>query len=142
GAACSRGRDRTSEPVGDAHEGDHVARVVLQDRRDDRRIALSEVMEVCIGNEPAGNVCGPTVVENALLQLLQRGRPESVAPEPPRGMQEVQVRVVHSDLAAYGHDKPCANDWEVERLVGVGRASTERFALSLELIDELSLRTV
>src|SRR5439155_10117677 len=140
-AAGSRGRDRASHAIGDPHEGDHVARVVLEDRRDDGRIAFAQIVEVRVGNEPTGYVRGPTVIEDALLQLPQRRGPESVAPEPSRRVQEVEVRVVHGDLAAYGHDEARADDREVERLAVVGRARAERLDLLFELFDEFSLRT-
>src|SRR2546423_4114153 len=97
-------------------------------------------MEIRIGDEPPGDVGGTAVVENALLELLQGGRAEAVAPEAPRGVQEVEMRIIHGELAAYRHDETRADDREVERLSVVRRARPERLDLGLEALDELAFR--
>src|SRR5206468_6570849 len=87
------------------------------------------------------DVRGPPLVENALLELLERGRAEPVAPEPPRRVEEIEVGVVHRELAAYRHDEPRADDREVERLAVVRRAGAEGLDLFFETLDELAFRT-
>src|SRR2546423_13818284 len=96
-------------------------------------------MEIRIGNEPSGDVGGTAVVENALLELLQGGRAEAVAPEAPRGMQEVEMRIIQGELAADRHYEARADDREVERLAVVRRARAKRLDLGLHALDELPL---
>src|SRR2546423_4854695 len=97
-------------------------------------------MEIRIGDEPPGDVGGTAVVENALLELLQGGRAEAVAPEAPRGVQEVEMRIIHGELAAYRHDETRADDREVERLSVVRRARPERLDLGLQALDKFPFR--
>src|SRR5437867_13002816 len=97
-------------------------------------------MEVRIGYEPTRDVRGATVIENALLELLQGGRAESVAPKPPRGMQEIKVRVVDGELAAYRHDETRADDRNVERLAVVRGTRAKRLDLLLPALNKPALR--
>src|SRR5437762_12717898 len=97
-------------------------------------------MEVRIGYKPTRDVRGASVVEDALLELFQRGRAESVPPQPSRRMQKVEVRVVHGDLAAYRHDETRSDDRKIEGLAVVGRARAKRLDLCFEALYELSFR--
>src|SRR2546423_15414733 len=97
-------------------------------------------MEVRIGYEPTGDVRGASIVENALLELLQRGRAEPVPPQPSRRMQKVEVRVVHGDLAAYRHDETRSDDRKIEGLAVVRGARAKRLDLCFEALYELPFR--
>src|SRR5439155_17030307 len=96
---------------------------------------------VRIGYEPPGDVRRATVIENALLELLQGGRAESVAPKPPCGMQEIEVRVVDGELAADRHHETRADDRNVERLAVVRGARAKRLDLFLQALNEFAFRT-
>src|SRR5438876_1472252 len=97
-------------------------------------------MEVRIGDEPPGDVGGAAVIENALLELPQGGRAESVAPQPTRGMQEIKVRVVDGELAVYRHHETRADDRNVERLAVVRGTRAKRLDLFLQALNEVALR--
>src|SRR5205085_9247221 len=95
-----------------------------------------------VGDQPARYVGGPAcrIIQDAFLELFQGGRAESIAPERPRGMQQVEVRVIDREIAAYGHDETGADDREIEGLAVVRRARPKRLDLFLEALDELALR--
>ena len=139
-ATGSRCEDGAGHAVGDPDERDHVLGVVLEDRRDDRRVAFAQVVEVRVRDEPAGDIRGSTIVQNAFLELTERRRAEAVTPEPPGWVKQVEVRVVHRELTPNGHHKPRSDDREIERLAVVRGARAKRFDLGLEALDELCLR--
>src|SRR5439155_19734071 len=85
----TRDEDGPRDTIGNTDERDDIARVVLEDRGDDRRVTVTEVIEVRIRNERAGDIGGPRVVEDAVFELFQRRRAEPVAPETPRGVEQV-----------------------------------------------------
>src|SRR6266850_5416517 len=96
-------------------------------------------MEVRVGDERSGDVVDASFVEERLFELLEAGRSIAVAPEPPRGMQEIEVRLVDGDLAAQRHDPARAQQRQVEALAVVRRASAKRFDLGLDRLDERAL---
>ena len=139
-SSSARRRHRTGDTVGDPDERDHIACVVLEDRRDDGRIALPQVIEIGVGNQRAGNVGHATIIEDALLELAERGRPEAVAPQPSGGMEQIEMRFVDRDLAPQRHDEARAKYRQVERLAVVRAACAERLDLIAQRGNEAAFR--
>ena len=115
----AREEDGPRDTIGNTDERDDIARVVLEDRGDDRRVTVTEVIEVRIRNERAGDIGGPRVVEDAVFELFQRRRAEPVAPETPRGVEQVKMRFVDGELAAERHDEARSQERKVEALAVV-----------------------
>src|SRR5206468_9189056 len=99
----------------------------------------TEVMEVRVRDERTRDVVNATFVEERLLELLQPGGSETVAPEPPRGMQQIEVRFIDRDLTAQCHHPTRSQQRQVEALAVVRGAGAERLDLGLDRLDERAL---
>src|SRR5205814_2984352 len=71
--------------------------------------------------------------------LAQRRRAEAVAPEPTRGMQEIEVGIVDAEVRAERHDEARPEQRQVEALSVVRRARAEGGELLAERTHERRL---
>ena len=134
----ARLRDHGQGLAGEGGEGHDVLKIVLEDLDHEAAVLAAEVLEIALGNEGAGDVVLAMKAHHAAFEGLQRARFEPRLPQPPPGVEHVEMaRGLTEDPAL--QPEAAFEKRHVELLAVEGDDGVEAFEIAFHRADEGSL---